>query len=592
MISDDSLRKILYVDLGKRSFWVEDRSDLFEEWLGGTGVGIKLLQEECPVGTDPLHPENPIIITVGPMTSLFPMASKTVACFKSPHTKNLGESHSGGRSAIAIRLAGYGGIVIRGSSASPVYLSISGEDISFKDASALWGIGSSFTAGRILREREAGAGTRTIMRIGRAGEKMIPYACVTMETFRHFGRLGLGAVFGSKKLKAIVVAGKHSIPVVDRKLYHQAYQEIFKLTTESDLMQKYHEVGTAINVMPLNTLGGLPTKNLRQGTFEYAENISGESLASNYLGRRVACSHCPVACIHLAALREAYEEEPYFYKTTMVSYDYEPIFSLGSMLGISDVNGLLGLIHTVETYALDAMTTGVVLAWATEAMQKGLIPEAEKEGVSLEWGDSHAYMRAVDKIVEQPTDFYRALAKGVERASEIYGGKDFALSWGGNEMPGYHTGPAAHVGCLAGARHSHLDSAGYSIDQSSMTAKKDISPKEMAEMLFKEEQWRQVLSALVVCFFARGIYTPDVVIKALKVSAMPCGSEEALWNLGRRILLEKNAFKLRHGFDMANVRIPKRIIDTPAAAGYVSEDLIRAAAAHYRALVSGKDVSK
>ena len=587
MLSDDSLRKILYVDLGKRSFWVEDRNDLFEEWLGGTGVGIRLLQEECPEGTDPLGPENPVILTVGPMTSLFPMASKTVACFKSPHTKNLGESHSGGRSAAAIRLAGYGGIVIRGRSESPVYLSINGDDVSLKDASALWGMGSSFTVGRVLREREAGAGTRTIMRIGRAGEKMIPYACVTMETFRHFGRLGLGAVFGSKKLKAIVVAGKHSIPVADRKLYRQAYQEIFKLTTESDLMQKYHEVGTAINIMPLNTLGGLPTRNLQKGTFECAENISGESLAGNYLGRRVACGHCPVACIHLAALREPYEEEPYFYKTTMVSYDYEPIYSLGSMLGISDVNGLLGLMHTVETYALDAMSTGVVLAWATEAIQKGLIPASETGGVRLEWGDFRAYMRAVEKIIEQPTDFYKALAQGVDHASEIYGGKEFALSWGGNEMPGYHTGPAAHVGCLTGARHSHLDSAGYSIDQKRMAAKKDISPQEMAETLFKEEQWRQVLSSLVVCFFARGIYAPDLVLKALSVSAMPFESEEALWNLGRRILLEKNAFKTRHGFDMRAVSVPKRIIDVPAAAGQVSEDMIRNAVAHYLTLVSG-----
>ena len=368
MIKGDTLANILYIDLSRRRSWVECRPDLFDEWLGGTGVGVKLLQEECPEGTDVFAPENPIILTVGPSTSLFPLASKTVACFKSPHTKNLGESHSGGRSAVSIRLAGYGAIVIRGASETPVYLAVHGNKVYFRDASALWGVRNCFTVGRILRDREPGAGTRTIMRIGRAGEKMIPYACVTMETYRHFGRLGLGAVFGSKKLKALVVSGKHTVPVTNKRQYRQLYDEIFKTVVESEVMKKYHELGTSGNILPLNALGGLPTRNLTQARFEGAEKISGETFARDLLGRRVACSHCPVGCIHLAALREPYEDEPYFYKTSMVSYDYEPIYSLGSMLGISDVNGLLRVLDEVETYALDSMSTGVVLAWATEAM--------------------------------------------------------------------------------------------------------------------------------------------------------------------------------------------------------------------------------
>ena len=582
MIKDDTLARVLYVDLSKRRSWIEHRPDLFDEWLGGAGLGIKLLQEECPEGTDALAPENPIILAVGPSTSLFPLASKTVACFKSPHTKNLGESHSGGRSAVSIRLAGYGAIVIRGASETPVYLAVHGNKVYFRDASALWGVRNCFTVGRILRDREPGAGTRTIMRIGRAGEKMIPYACVTMETYRHFGRLGLGAVFGSKKLKALVVSGKHTVPVTNKRQYRQLYDEIFKTVVESEVMKKYHELGTSGNILPLNALGGLPTRNLTQARFEGAEKISGETLARDLLGRRVACSHCPVGCIHLAALREPYEDEPYFYKTSMVSYDYEPIYSLGSMLGISDVTGLLRLFDEVETYALDSMSTGVVLAWATEAIQNGLIPGTETGDVRLNWGDWQGYIQAVKNIVEQPTDFYIALAKGVDHASNIYGGQEFALSFGGNEMPGYHTGPAAHIGCLVGARHSHLDNAGYSVDQKALAAKKDTTPEDLAQLLLKEERWRQILSSLVVCFFARGIYTPEIVLKLLEISGTPCSSEEKLHNLGGKILAEKYKFKIREKFDVTKARIPQRIAEIPTPSGeQISVEFVRKAAAHY-----------
>ena len=586
MIKGDTLSRILYVDLSKRRSWVEDRPDLFDEWLGGAGVGVRLLQEECPKGVDPLGPDNPIILCVGPSTALFPLASKTVACFKSPHTQNLGESHSGGRSAVSIRLAGYGGIVIRGASETPIYVAIHGNQVYFRDASALWGVRSSFTVGRILRDREPNAGTRTIMRIGLAGERQVRYACVTMETYRHFGRLGLGAVFGSKKLKALVISGKHSVPVQDKPSYQKLYKDIFSTVVESEVMKKYHELGTSENILPLNLLGGLPTRNLQAGRFEQAESISGEALAKNFLGRRVACSHCPVGCIHLAALREPYEDEPYFYKTSMVSYDYEPIFALGAMLGISEPEGLLGLMDEVEVYALDSMSTGVVLAWATEAMEKGLIPQSQTDGLKLCWGDARGYQQAVRKIVEQSTDFYRALAKGVSFAARQYGGEDFALSWGGNEMPGYHTGPICHVGCLVGARHSHLDNAGYSLDQKNLSANKEMSPEEAAQALWKEESWRQILSSLVVCFFARNIYTPERVQEVLRVSGIDFDSEPALRDLGARILAEKYSFKLQEGFDIRKTKIPQRILKTDAAQGkQVSADFIRESAEQYVNLV-------
>jgi aldehyde:ferredoxin oxidoreductase len=492
--------------------------------------------------------------------------------FKSPHTGNLGESHCGGRSAVALRLAGYGAMVIRGASSTPLYLAIHGDQVYFRDASALWGMTNSFTVGRIIRENEPATGLRTIMRIGGAGEKLISYACVTTETYRHFGRLGLGAVFGSKKLKAVVISGKHSLPTRDITQYREIYDHIYKESTSSPVMKKYHDLGTAENILPLNELGGLPTRNLKEARFEGALNISGEKLAEGYLGRRLACSHCPVGCIHIAALREPYEDESYFYKTSMISYDYEPLYALGSMLGISDAEGLLKLIDQIERLGMDSMSTGVILAWATEAQERGIISEKDTQDIKFRWGNYSSYIKAVQFIFKQPNQFYKALARGVEYAAHQYGGEDFALTFGGNEMAGYHTGPAAHIGLLIGARHSHLDNGGYSIDQKILTKEK-ISPEKLAKELLTEERWRQILSSLVVCFFARGIYGADIITQALYSAGYDINSEKLL-SIGEEIHREKYSFKIQEGFSLDNYRLPERIFETPSLVGKIDKTFV------------------
>ncbi|HMK43518.1 MAG TPA: aldehyde ferredoxin oxidoreductase C-terminal domain-containing protein, partial [Dissulfurispiraceae bacterium] len=510
--------------------------------------------------------------------------------FKSPLTGNLGESHAGGRSAVSIRMAGYGAIVIKGASERPCYLSVQGNKVFFRDASTLWGMGKSATVGKVIRTQESSSGLRTIMRIGRAGEKMIPFACVTTETYRHFGRLGLGAVFGSKKLKALVVSGKRTIPVADQKQYDQLYAKLFQTATASPLMKKYHEIGTPVNIVPLNESSGLPTRNVQSSRFEHADAISGETVARNYLGKRLACAHCPVACIHIAAIREPYEDEPYFYKTSMIGYDYELIYAAGSMLGGSDVPSIMKLIDLMEAYGVDVMSAGVVLAWATEAFEKGLITLAHTSGVTLAWGNYPAYTDALSHMVEGTNEFYQALSKGVEHASSIYGGAEYAMAFGKNEMPGYHTGPAAYVGYLVGARHSHLDGGGYGIDKK-ISADKSISPETVAKELLGEERWRQILSSLVVCFFARELYKPETVVAALQLSGFDC-TEESLRKLGEEIHTEKFRFKLREGFSFDNLRIARRIYETPSTAGMIDEQFVKTALSCIRSDIESKQRSE
>ncbi len=571
--------KVLTIDLSRYKYEIEDRSDLFDEWIGGVGVGIQLLKEELDPKSDPLSEENVIVFATGPFTPAYPLASKTVALFKSPLTGNLGESHAGGRTATSIANAGYGAIVIKGASKKPVYIVVENDKVHFRDARVLWGIEDSLIVGRIIAEREKGRGIRTVMRIGGGGERYVRYACVTTETYRHFGRLGLGAVFGSKNLKALVVIGRGGSVPADKKSYREVYDKIYRIATESDAMKKYHLIGTAVNVLPLNELRSLPTKNLKSTKFEGAEEISGEAFAAQNLGRRIACNHCPTACIHIAVLREPYEHEKYFYKTIMISYDYELIYALGSMLGISSREGLLKLIHRVEYYALDAISTGVCLAWATEALERGIISE-EDTLIRLQFGDHNAYLKAIDYLVKQPTEFYEILAQGVEKASQVYGGDDFALAFGGNEMPGYHTGYGAHIGHLIGLRHSHLDGAGYSIDQKV----KDLSPKELVDKLLKEEKWRQILSSLVVCFFARGVYTPQIVVEAFKPLGVEI-TEDELLKLGEKIYAEKLRLKRKMGFNIKSLRIPKRILETETLHGKLSKEYIDEALRYYGVIV-------
>ena len=172
------------------------------------------------------------------------------------------------------------------------------------------------------------------------------------------------------------------------------------------------------------------------------------------------------------------------------------------------------------------------------------------------------------------------MARGVDHAASVFGGEEYALAFGGNEMPGYHTGPGAHLGYLTGARHSHLDSAGYSLDQNTARSGEPLTPQGVAESLLAEERWRQVLTSLPICLFARGIYTPEVVLKALSTLGIEWTTDD-LEQLGVETLRGKQAFKAREGFTFDQLRLPRRIFETPAPAGTFDESFMRQAIEHY-----------
>ncbi len=562
--------RVLHIDLTKQKILIEQREDL-HAYLGGVGVASKLLEEHIRPELDPLDPEQPIILSIGAASSVYPVITKTVAMFYSPLTSELGESYAGGRLALTMLLAGYDAIVIHGKAPKPSYITINCNNIEFKDARALWGMMSD-EAGRVIREKEPGGGKRSILRIGPAGENQVSFASVCVDTYRHFGRLGLGAVFGSKNLKAMTIIGDRSIPIKNFKAYFKVYQEIYDKVTDTEIMSKYHDAGTAINVLPLNEMGALPTRNLSQNRFEQVEDISGEAFVTRNLVRKMACTGCPVGCIHIGQFRREFDKG-HDYESVSVGYDYELIFALGSYLGIRSSDEILQLIEKVEELGLDAMSAGVVLGWATEALANGLVTEADTL-LPLAFGSTENYLKAIEYLAAQANDFYKNLAKGVAKASEIYGGQDYAMHFAGNEMPGYHTGYGTLLGTTVGARHSHLCNGGYSVDQSL----KEFSKEKAVEAIFEEERERCMLNALTICLFARKVYDRKTILAALNALDYPITDAE-LTAIADRIYKTKLRIKKQLGFDLKAVRLPKRFFETPGLWGKLDEqtayDMIR-----------------
>ncbi|MCL2874068.1 MAG: aldehyde:ferredoxin oxidoreductase [Defluviitaleaceae bacterium] len=559
--------KVLYIDLETEKIRIEQREDLLK-YLGGVGVASKLLQENLRSDLSPCAPEQPVVFAIGPGAYILPVLTKTVAMFVSPLTGELGESYAGGRMSMSMLMAGYDALVITGKAKKYSYLTISTQDVNIRDARAMWGLQIK-EALRNIRDREhdggLSAGKRSILCIGPAGENGVAYANVCVDLYRHFGRLGLGACLGSKNLKAIMVYGNRSIPIMDQKRYFKVYREIYKKCTATDNMAKYHDAGTPINILPLNKAGGLPTLNLQSGTFEHAEEVSGEVFAQKNLIRKLSCNGCPVGCIHIGMYRREFDKG-HEYEAISVAYDYELIFALGTFLGIKSTDEIIAIIEEVEEYGLDAMSTGVCLGWATESLEQGYLTINDTL-VELKFGDAEGYIKAIRYMSERVNNFYRILGKGSRHAASKYGGEDFAMQIGGNEMAGYHTGYGSLVGAAVGARHSHLCNGGYGLDQNM----KEFDEDKFVESLLSEECERCMTNSLVMCLFARKIYDRQTILDALNSIGWDLSNDD-LTAIGRRIYQTKLQIKNQLGFQQKGVKLPKRFFQTPSMNGKLDEE--------------------
>ncbi|MBS7617814.1 hypothetical protein KEJ25_04305 [Candidatus Bathyarchaeota archaeon] len=292
---------ILFINLTDGLSWVENRRELVDKCIGGSGLAINLLNELCPDGVDPFAPENPIILASGSFIGLYPACSKTIAMFKSPLTGNLGESHAGGKLGAAIRLAGYEAVVIIGASSKLVWIDIRDNGgVKVNGASSLKKMGGLNTI--MALSESSSCGLQSIVAIGPAGENFVYYANVLVDGYNFFGRTGLGAVMGAKNLKAVRITGGGEISVKNLDAYKRVFEKIYEEVVKSGKMRKYHDLGTPQNVLTLNQIKALPTMNFKLGYFDYAEQISGEYFADNLLTRKNTCPLCPIGCKHVVIL--------------------------------------------------------------------------------------------------------------------------------------------------------------------------------------------------------------------------------------------------------------------------------------------------
>ena len=364
---------------------------------------------------------------------------------------------------------------------------------------------------------------------------------------------------GSKNLKGIVINGDGSFPLNESKEYPKLFQDVYKKLTDTDMMSKYHDIGTPINMAVLNEVKMLPIRNLQKTTDPGISGITGEKFAELALLRNAACAGCPVGCIHIGFVRERFRKEHrYIYR--QVSYDHEPIFAVGSMLSVENCFEVLAIIDVAERMGLDIMSAGVALAWATEALEKGIISEKDTI-VRLSFSDSEGYKQAMQHLGLGTNEFYRLLGQGTLKAAERYGGKDFACVLG-QEMGGYATGEVFFASQALGFRHSHLDSGGYSYDQK----EKSKDSAKAVDFLVKDEQGRVLLTSMVACLFARGVYTDGLLAECLKSVGYGALADN-LGSVSKNIQQLRWKTRIATGYRPEDVTVPKRFLEITTSKG-------------------------
>jgi aldehyde:ferredoxin oxidoreductase len=533
------------------------------EVAGGSGLAALLYVKYGQPGLPWNDPAQPLIFAIGPLTGLFPLMSKMVCSFKSNYHGEYTESHAGGRAALSLRFSDYDALVLVGRAKKLSCLSIGANHLQLKDATFLRGMDAESSGKLIRRMFKGGSGHRSIMRIGPSGELGSAMACVNVDTYRHFGRMGGGAAMGAKNIKAIVIHGDSDFTLPGGKEYSCLYEEIYKKVTSTDMMRKYHNLGTAANLQGLNDIDSLPWRNLQQTSDPGIATITGKSLADETLLRNGACSGCPVGCIHIGFIREKMAaDNRYHYH--QVAYDYEPIFAAGTMLGVTNSFDVLRILEVMEKVGLDAMSGGVALGWATEATEQGLISEKETL-VPLAFGDAAAYQQAARHLGRGSNDFYRLLGQGTLKAAAVYGGGDFGCVLG-QEMAGYATGELFFAAQALGFRHSHLDTGAYGYDQKN----NDRDVTRAVDFLITDEPSRAFLTSMVGCLFARSVYTEEQLAECLQT----VGFDTLAGSIGKvaeHIRTLRWQVRAQTGFDPDNFSIPKRFYQVKTWKGQIDK---------------------
>ena len=420
--------KILRINLSQETIKEENvENATLKKFFGGRGLGAKFLLDDLPPKTDPLGSENEVIFITGPLTGA-PVAGTTrsVILGKSPLTGIYGESNNSGSFGPEIKKCGYDAIIIKGAAKKPVFITVSEKGIEIKDASKIWGKTTGEAHNYI--SKELGSKKVHTASIGKGGENLVPYACIVSDLFHVSGRSGLGAIMGSKNLKAIGLLGSSEVKIADIDKFKELSKRVsLEVSIKGESHRKF---GTAETIGVFNITGRLPTKGYREGIFEGADEISGETMAETIMIRKDACHVCPIACNRIVKSNQLYEVDPAY-----GGPEYETIAAFGSLCMNRSLEAICKANELCNKYGLDTISTGHSIAFAMECFEKNLFSNKEIDNLDLTWGNHKTIIELIEQIAEK-RGLGKLLSKGVRAASkEIKGSNAFALHIKGLEMP-------------------------------------------------------------------------------------------------------------------------------------------------------------
>ncbi|MFO7963605.1 MAG: aldehyde ferredoxin oxidoreductase family protein [Desulfobacterales bacterium] len=565
--------KILYVDLTTRTTQEKEIDpQMAQDFIGGSGFATKILYDNVPAKSDPLGPENQLIIMTGPVTGTrFPTSGRFTVSAKSPLTGIMATSTSSGFFGVELKKCGFDGIVFTGKADSPVYLELINGGVHLRDATDIWGK-DAYQTQDILREK-TGEKRARIACIGAAGETLSPIACVMNDEGRAAGRGGTGAVMGSKYLKAVVARGKEKINVALPDFFNETSKQIIQGLTDSPQIQQMGRWGTASSMDMGWTTGDVPVKNWQVGLWkEGCMNLGGQKMAETILKpHSAACFNCPIRCarwVEIPKGRFAYEGP---------GPEYETLGSCGSMLLIDDLEAVSWIGEICNKHGMDTISAGCTVAWAMEAYEKGAITKEDTGGIELTWGNVDAAIEIFEQM-GKGEGFGAVLAQGCKKAAEKIGKGtgEYAIHVKGMEVPMHD--PRAFqslaVNYATGTRGAcHVQGSSFMFEMGLISTEAGIRYKQgrfdkknkgLAAKVAQDLSG--LFNSMAICMFGGLALQPSHIAGLMTLTTGLPYTTQSILQVGERILNLQRAFACREGITRKDDVLPERLV-TPLPDG-------------------------
>ena len=556
--------RILHVDLTSGAVKTEKLDkETAKKYIGGIGLGMRLFLDNSKPGTDPFNPKNPLIFITGPLSgTMAASAGNSYAVVsKSPLTDGIAESKSHGFFGAELKRAGYDAVIFTGKSDKLVYAWIDDDSVQLLDAQHLKGK-SPHEAEIAIRE-DLGDFYIRVSAIGEAGENLVRTACIINDEFRAIGRTGMGAVMGAKNLKAVAVRGTNDVNVADLEGFTEFVRMIHE-RMKGPATRKYRTLGTPENVLVLNAIQAMPTRNFTQASFEGAEKVSGEYLNERYIKKIIGCATCGMRCDHIGVVPEG----PY--KGTTARVEFECLWALGPNCGVDRLDAIIEAIYQCDHYGMDGISTGVIVSFAMDCYEHGILTKKDTDGLDLRFGNAEALVEMIKRTGSRKGWLGDVLAEGTMRAAEKIGrgAVKYANHIKGLELPGYdlRTLKTAALGFAVSYRGAcHLRSGAYSPDVKGKVDRFKIE-KGRGKIVMKGEDVYNVIDSLILCKFSRGVYYEELEDMA-KYYTLATGikmTPEELMQAGERINNLARVLNIREGKGTREYdQLPPKILTVP-----------------------------